>query len=118
MPRRNFAQTINVSRMPAHMNGNNGLRARSDRGFNEVGINAIRLAQDVHHDGHGARKQNCAESSAFVFVVLRPCGKRFALGLRSAEQGKLGHSFLWNELYSDTEPARPGRLLFDVMTLS
>ena len=42
------------------MYGNNGLRARSDRGFNEVGINAIRLAQDVHHDGHGARKQNCA----------------------------------------------------------
>src|SRR2546425_12707932 len=62
--------------------------------------------------------QNFVESSAFVFVVLRPCGKRFALGLRSAEQGKLGHSFLWNELYSDTEPARPGGLLFDVMTLS
>src|SRR5438128_12659219 len=62
--------------------------------------------------------QNFVESSAFVFVVLRPCGKRFALGLRSAEQGKLGHSFLWNELYSDTEPARPGRLLFNLMTLS
>src|SRR5438445_13849376 len=62
--------------------------------------------------------QNFVESSALVFVVLRPCGKRFALGLRSAEQGKLGHSFLWNELYSDTEPPRTGRLLFDVMTLS
>src|SRR5438128_4281131 len=49
---------------------------------------------------------------------LRPRGERFAFGLRSAEQGKLGHGFLWNDLYSDTEPARPGRLLFDVMTLS
>src|SRR3989449_3885610 len=29
--------------------------------------------------------QNFVESSAFVFVVLRPCGKRFALGLRSEE---------------------------------
>src|SRR5438132_13937456 len=62
--------------------------------------------------------QNFVESSAFGFVVLRPCGKRFALALRSAEQGKLGHRFVCNELYSDTEPARTGGLLFDVMPLS
>src|SRR5207244_13519711 len=34
MPRRNFAQTINVSRMPAQMYGHNGLVASSDRRFN------------------------------------------------------------------------------------
>src|SRR5207237_9029995 len=62
--------------------------------------------------------QNFVESSAFVFVVLRPCGKRFALGLRSAEQGKLGHSFLLNELYSDTAMACYGRSLLLVLSVS
>src|SRR5438067_12792327 len=46
--------------------------------------------------------QNFVESSAFIFVILRPRGERFAFGLRSAEQGKLGHGFLWNDLFGLT----------------
>src|SRR5205823_12148931 len=51
-----FAKAIEVSRMPAQMHGYDGLRTSSDRGLNEVGIDAIRLGQDVHHDGHSTCK--------------------------------------------------------------
>src|SRR5215469_6948769 len=46
----NFAQTIEVGRMSAHMYRNDSFRPRGDSCFNQVRINAIRIRQDVHHD--------------------------------------------------------------------
>src|ERR1051326_3109332 len=42
-------KTVQIGGMAAHVDCNDGFRARSDCRFHQVGINAIRIRENVHH---------------------------------------------------------------------
>src|SRR2546422_2506663 len=55
-----FAQTIEIGWVSAHMYRNDGFCPLGNAGFNQVGIDAVRIRQDIYHDRESSGEQDGA----------------------------------------------------------